>query len=72
MAFGLVLGTISMARIFGRPWYYLMLWAWVVTVLAVVAVAWTAVAWWRTRETVTMPARPGRPPAPRTPPPVSP
>jgi hypothetical protein len=47
VAVGLALGTISMGRIFGRAWYYLTLWAWVVTVVALVAVAWTAVAWWR-------------------------
>ncbi len=44
---GLVLGTISMARIFGRPWYYLTLWAWGVTALLVGAVVWTAVVWLR-------------------------
>src|SRR5690606_16387596 len=41
----LVLGTISMARIFGRPWYYLTLWAWGVTTLLVGAVVWTAAVW---------------------------
>ncbi|MFV0306251.1 MAG: hypothetical protein ACK5OX_00730 [Desertimonas sp.] len=49
VAVGLLLGTISMARIFGRAWYYLMLWAWVVTLLAVAAVVWTALTWWRRR-----------------------
>lgn len=49
VAFGLLLGTVSMARIFGRAWYYLMLWAWVVTLLAVAAVVWTALTWWRRR-----------------------
>ena len=45
----LVLGVASMARIFGRPWFYLTLWAWGVTTLLVGAVAWTAVAWWKSR-----------------------
>jgi hypothetical protein len=49
----LVLGVISMARIFGRPWFYLTLWAWGVTALLVGAVAWTALAWWRTRSAAT-------------------
>jgi hypothetical protein len=45
----LVLGWASMARIFGRPWFYLTLWAWGVTTLLVGAVAWTALAWWKSR-----------------------
>jgi hypothetical protein len=40
---GLAAGALSMARIFGDLWYYLMLWAWAVTALLVVAVVWTAV-----------------------------
>ena len=43
-ASGPLLGTVSMARIFGRPWFYLTLWAWGVTTLLVGAVVWTAVA----------------------------
>ena len=43
VAAGLVMGAISMSRIFGDLWYYLMLWAWGVTALLVVAVAWTVV-----------------------------
>jgi hypothetical protein len=46
---GLVLGTVSMARIFGRPWFYLTLWAWGITALLVGAVAWTAVTLLRER-----------------------
>ena len=38
---GPVLGTASMARIFGRPWYYLTLWAWGTTTVLVGAVLWT-------------------------------
>jgi hypothetical protein len=49
----LVLGIISMARIFGRPWFYLTLWAWGVAALLVGAVAWTALAWWKTRAAAT-------------------
>jgi hypothetical protein len=44
----LVLGTLSMARIFGRPWFYLTLWAWGVTCVLVGAVVWTGLAWWST------------------------
>ena len=43
----LILGLASMTRIFGLPWYYLTLWAWGTTTLAVGAVAWTALSWWR-------------------------
>jgi hypothetical protein len=46
-AAAVVLGTISMARIFGLPWYYLTLWAWGTTTVAVGAVVWTGLAWWR-------------------------
>lgn len=35
------LGTFSMIRIFGTPWYYLTLWAWTTTALALGAVVWT-------------------------------
>jgi hypothetical protein len=43
VAAGLVIGAFSMSRIFGDLWYYLMLWAWGVTALLVLATAWTAV-----------------------------
>lgn len=49
VALGLVLGTVSMARIFGRAWFYLTLWAWAVTTVLVGAVLWTAYVWWRDR-----------------------
>ncbi len=39
----LVFGAISSARIFGFVWYYLLLWAWSITALLVVAIVWTAV-----------------------------
>jgi hypothetical protein len=40
----LVLALVSMSRIFGLVWYYLVLWAWGICALMVLAVAWTAVA----------------------------
>ena len=43
----LLLGLISMTRIFGLPWYYLTLWAWGTTTLAVGAVVWTVLSSWR-------------------------
>jgi hypothetical protein len=49
VAAALVLGLISMTRIFGLPWYYLTLWAWGTTTVALGAVAWTGLAWWRQR-----------------------
>jgi hypothetical protein len=39
----LVLAVISMARIFGHLWFYLMLWSWAITALMLFAVVWTAV-----------------------------
>lgn len=41
---GLVLGVFSMSRIFGKVWYYLMLWSWGTVALLVLSVGWTAVA----------------------------
>ncbi len=40
----LLLGAVSMGRIFGKVWYYLTLWAWTTTTLLVVAVVWTVIA----------------------------
>ncbi|MET0326342.1 MAG: hypothetical protein ABW219_14050 [Ilumatobacteraceae bacterium] len=48
IAVALLLGVVSMARIFGRPWFYLTLWAWGVTAVLVLAVAWTALSAYRT------------------------
>jgi len=53
----LLLGVVSMARIFGRPWFYLTLWAWGITAVLVLAVAWTALTAYRTFAT----ERGGRP-----------
>jgi hypothetical protein len=39
----LVLAVISMARIFGHLWFYLMLWSWAITAFMVFAIAWTAI-----------------------------
>jgi hypothetical protein len=56
VAAALLLGLVSMVRIFGLPWYYLTLWAWGTATLAVGAVAWTALAWWRRRAPADGPA----------------
>jgi hypothetical protein len=44
----LLLGLVTMIRIFGLPWYYLTLWAWGTATLVAGAVIWTALSWWRT------------------------
>ena len=41
VAVAFVVGVVSMTRIFGQPWFYLTLWAWGTTALAVGAVIWT-------------------------------
>ncbi len=43
VAVTLLVGWVSAARIFGKVWFYLTLWAWTIGVFAVVAVVWTAV-----------------------------
>lgn len=50
VAVTLVLSLASMARIFGRIWYYLTLWAWGTTTMLLVATVWTAITWLRARE----------------------
>jgi hypothetical protein len=40
----LVLGVVSMGRILGKEWYYLMLWAWGTAAVLLLAVGWTVVA----------------------------
>jgi hypothetical protein len=40
VAAGLGLGLLSSSRIFGRVWYYLVLWSWATTGLLVLSVAW--------------------------------
>jgi len=49
LAVAVVLALISMSRIFGLVWYYLMLWAWVITALMALAVVWMAVVLVRRR-----------------------
>lgn len=49
VAAALVLGVVALARIFGKEWYYLMLWAWGVTALLLLAVGWTALSLLRSR-----------------------
>jgi hypothetical protein len=41
VAVSLVFGVISMSRIYGKEWYYLMLWAWGVAALLLLAIGWT-------------------------------
>jgi hypothetical protein len=43
LAVALVLAFVSMSRIFGLVWYYLVLWAWGITALMALAIVWTAV-----------------------------
>ena len=38
----LALGLVSAARIFGTVWFYLLLWAWGLTALMLLAIGWTA------------------------------
>jgi hypothetical protein len=47
VAAALLLGLISVSRILGFLWYYLVLWAWGTMTLTVVAIGWTAVLAWR-------------------------
>ena len=47
VAAALLLGVISMARIFGLPWFYLTLWAWGTSAVVLGAVVWTAIVAWR-------------------------
>jgi hypothetical protein len=49
VAAALLLGLISVSRILGFLWYYLVLWSWGTTTLTVVATVWTGVLLWRDR-----------------------
>lgn len=49
VAAGLALATLSISRIFGQLWPYLMVWAWCITGLLVLATGWTAWEVLRTR-----------------------
>jgi hypothetical protein len=44
VAVSLLLGVVSMGRILGKEWYYLMLWAWGTATLLLLAVGWTVLA----------------------------
>ena len=44
LATSMLLAVVSMSRIFGIVWYYLMFWLWSIVVLALVAMAWTIAA----------------------------
>jgi len=41
VAVAIVLGLVSATRILGFVWFYLALWAWTITMLALVAIGWT-------------------------------
>jgi hypothetical protein len=56
----LVLGFVSTARIFGFVWFYLLLWAWGVVALAILAIVWTVAELVRTRAPRAEPARASR------------
>jgi hypothetical protein len=42
LAVAVALALVSMSRIFGLVWYYLVLWAWGITALMALAIVWTA------------------------------
>lgn len=46
VAIAAAVGLFSTARIFGKVWYYLTLWSWSISLLAVAAIIWTCVSWW--------------------------
>jgi len=49
VAVAVLLSVMSIARVFGKVWYYLSLWAWSIALLAVLATVWTAVLAWEAR-----------------------
>ncbi len=53
----ILIAVMSLARVFGKVWYYLSLWAWIIALLAFAATLWTAVVAWE---------RSGRRPVPVT------
>jgi hypothetical protein len=55
VAVGLVVAVFSAARIFGKVWYYLTLWAWAIALLAVLAAAWTVIQAVERRRTKPLP-----------------
>lgn len=57
MGLAVALGAVSAARIFGYVWYYLLLWAWGLAALAVLAIGWTVAATLRRPRVEGAPAR---------------
>lgn len=57
LAVAVGLALISMSRIFGLVWYYLVLWAWGITALMALAIVWTVVVLVRQRLDRAMAAR---------------
>jgi 4-amino-4-deoxy-L-arabinose transferase-like glycosyltransferase len=49
VAVAVLLSVMSIARVFGKVWYYLSLWAWSIALLAVLATIWTVVLGWESR-----------------------
>lgn len=49
IAGGLLVGAVSMSRIFGKVWLYLLQWAWGVAAFLLLAVAWTTLVALRSR-----------------------
>ena len=47
LALGLVLGVVSLSKIYGDLYWYLMMWAWTLGVLMVGLILWTAFEWFR-------------------------
>ncbi len=60
IGWALLLGAVSMSRIFGKVWYYLTLWAWTTTTLLTVSVLWTVAVALRGRLAPTRAARSDR------------
>jgi hypothetical protein len=49
VAVALALGLVSITRIYGTPWYYLVLWSLGTTTLLLATTVWTALLAWQTR-----------------------
>lgn len=62
----LLLGLVSMTRIFGLPWFYLTLWAWGTAAVALGAIVWTVAAAWQSFDGAEH-RRAWRPPGRRSP-----
>ena len=42
----LLLGWVSISRIYGEVWTYLLLWSWGIAMLLIVATVWSVLTWW--------------------------